>query len=103
MQQGTIIYGALLGINHFKWAAKPDRPAGEMLTIYLCPKTEGGTLDAEPITISVPSENVPSAMMKLKELKQFDLAMVSVQPLPARPGERQVRFAYRGFFDLPRK
>lgn len=103
MQQGTIIFGAILGMNHVKWAANANRQAGEMLSMYVCPATDGGTLDAEPITISVPSENVPSALMKLQTLKQFDSVMVSVQPLPARPGERQVRFNYRGFFDFPKK
>lgn len=101
MQQGTMIFGALLGINHIKWGDKGDRKAGEMLTIFLCPKTDGGTLDAEPVTVSVPSENVASAMLKLKEMKQFEPMLVSVSPLPARQGERQVRFQYRGFFDLP--
>ena len=53
MQQGMLIIGSLLGIRHFKWEANANRKAGEMLTLYICPKTEGGTLDAEPCSISI--------------------------------------------------
>lgn len=99
MQQGMLIIGSLLGIRHFKWEANANRKAGEMLTLYICPKTEGGTLDAEPCSISVPSENVPSALGTVQKKKQFDTVVVSVQQVPGRNGERD-RLMYRCFYDL---
>ena len=58
MQQGFMFFGSLIGIQHFKWAANQTRAAGEMLSVYVCEKTDDGSLNAEPQTISVPSEQV---------------------------------------------
>lgn len=94
MQNGLILYAAILGFTHIKWSAKGERQAGEMLTLHLCPKTEGGSLDAKPSEIFVPQDSMSTVQLKLRTLKQFDPVFVSLE-------QQRDRLVFKSFVDFP--
>lgn len=95
MQNGLIMCASILDFSHFKWAAKENRPAGEMMTLHLCPKTPDGSLDVKPSEVSVPQDFMGAVQLKLKSLKQFDTVFVSVE-------QQRDRLVFKSFFEMPK-
>ncbi|NCC74475.1 MAG: hypothetical protein EOM06_13930 [Sphingobacteriia bacterium] len=101
MQQGFMFFGSLIGIQHFKWAANQTRAAGEMLSIFVCEKTDDGSLDAEPQTISVPSDHVEPVLAKLKTMKQFDSFGCYLTVIPGKNPREKPRLMFAKMLNLP--
>lgn len=91
MQQGFMFFGSVIGMKHFKWAANQTRAAGEMLSVYVCEKTDDGSLTAAPRTISIPSEHVEPVLAKLQAMKQFDLFGCSLTVIPSKNPREEPR------------
>lgn len=89
MQNGLILCGAILGKKHIKWGDKGDRKAGEMLTLYVCPKSDNGSLDVQPVELSVASDDIPSVDIKLATKKQFDVVFMQVEQFRDRLSFKQ--------------
>lgn len=101
MQQGLMFFGSIIGLRHFKWGATQTRSAGEMLSIFVCEKTDDGSLDAEPRTISVSSEAISAVMAKLGGVKQFDFFACFLNVIPSRNPQQPPRYQFVKFATIP--
>ena len=101
MRQGFMFFGSLIGIHLFKWAANQTRAAGEMLSVYVCEKTDDGSLNAEPQTISVPSEQVAPVLAKLQTMKQFDLFRCYLTVIPGKNPREKPRLVFAKMLSMP--
>lgn len=101
MQQGFMFFGSLIGIQHFRWAANQTRAAGEMLSIFVCEKTDDGSLNAEPQTISVPSDQVGPVLAKLQTMKQFDLFGCCLTVVPGKNPREKPRLIFEKMMTIP--
>ena len=91
MQNGLIFGGALLGKSHIKWGAKADRKPGEMLNLFICPKS--ASLDVKPEEVMVPSENITQVESRLLTMKQFDTIFIQVE-------KQRERLVFKNFIEL---
>ena len=94
MQNGLIFSGVLCGKNHIKWAAKGDRKAGEMMTLYVCPRANG-SLDVKPEEVMVSSDLIDVVNAKLLQSKQFDVLFIQVD-------KQRDRLVFKSFIDIPK-
>lgn len=74
---GLTMTAALLGYSHFRYPAKGERPAGEMMTLYMCEQTNGN-LEVKPVEVSVPQDQISNVMMHIRKFVQFDLLTVKL-------------------------
>lgn len=96
MQNGLMMCAALLGVKHIKWGAnKEGRKEGEMITLFMCPKSSDGSLDVQPQEINVSADDVQTVQKRLITAKQFDVFIVSLD-------KQKERLIFKGFFDLPK-
>lgn len=96
---GVSVKGVLIGFRHFKYAARGDRAAGEMLSFHMCPKANGSLDGVQVFSISVPSEQVQATRAFLEGRKQFEQLEVSVDVLPARKENEPPRYMLKGFVE----
>lgn len=101
MQQGLMFFGSIIGLRHFKWAATQTRTAGEMLSIFVCEKTDDGSLESQPLTISVPSEAISAVMAKMHTVKQFDLFGCILNVIPSKNPQQPPRYQFVKFITIP--
>lgn len=96
MQNGLMMCAALLGVKHIKWGAnKEGRKEGEMMQLFLCPKSSDGSLDVQPQVITVSSDEVPAVQKRLITAKQFDTFLVNLEM-------QKDRLIFKSFFELPK-
>lgn len=101
MQQGLMFFGSVIGIKHVKWAANPTRAAGEILSVYVCEKTDDGSLNAIPKTITVTSEHVTQLLPKLQMMKQFDLFGCYITLIPGKNPREEPRMIFEKLMSIP--
>lgn len=99
MYSGVSVEGLLIGMRYFKYAAKGDRAAGEMLSFHMCPKANGTLDGVQVFSISVPGEQVQATRSFLDSRKQFDHLKVAVDVLPARKENEPPRYMLKGFIE----